>query len=104
MAPISNPKYLEQKRLETSKLMIENGKKLHIDYVLSEVEALEYLECLNETTEEITAMQRRLERTILELLNLVEPEEQDRMSRDFSRFKVDIKQTFTLLRKQEVNR
>ena len=42
---------------------------------------------------------------IFELLSFVELDEQDQMSRDFSRLKIDIKRTFTLLRKQvkEVN-
>ena len=94
----------EQKRLETSKLMIENDIKLHIDYMLSEIEASDDLESLNETTEDIRAMQQRLEPIILEL-NFVELDEQDRMSRDLSQLKIDIKRTFTLLKKQvkEVN-
>ena len=90
----------EQKRLETSKLMIENDIKRHIDYLLSEIEASDDLENLNETTEDIGAMQQRLEPIVLELLSFVELGEQDRMSRDFSRLKIDIKRTFTLLRKQ----
>ena len=96
----------EQKRLETSKLMIENDIKIHIDYMLSKIEASDDLESLNETTEDIRAMQQRLEPIIiLELLNFVELDEQDQISRDFSRLKIDIKRDFTLLRKQvkEVN-
>ena len=89
----------EQKRLETSKLMIEIDINLHIDYRLSEIEASD-LESWNETTEDIRAMQQRLESIILGLLNFVELDEQDRMSRDFSRLKIDIEKTFTLLRKQ----
>ena len=93
----------EQKRLETSKLMIENDIELHIDYRLSEIEASDDLESLNERTEDIRAMQQRLEPIILELLNFVELDEQDRMSRDSSRLKIDIERTFTLLRKQVKN-
>ena len=96
----------EQKPLETSKLMVENNIKLHIDYLLSEIEALDDLEILNETTEDKRAIQQRVEPIILELLNVVELDEQDRMSRHFSRLKMDIKRTFTLLRKhvKEVNK
>ena len=95
----------EQKRLETSKLMIENDIKLHIDYMLSEIEASDDLESLNEMKEDIRAMQQKLEFIIFELLNFVELDEQDQMSRDFIRLKIDIKRTFTLIRKQvkEVN-
>ena len=73
--------------------------------MLSEIEASDDLESLNETTEDTRAMQQRLEPIILELLNFVELDEQDRMFRDFGRLKIDIKRTFTLLRKQvkEVN-
>ena len=95
----------EQKRLETSKLIIENDIKLHIDYMLSEIEASDDLEKLNELKEDIRAMQQRLEPVIFELLNFVELDEQDQMSKDFSRLKIDIERTFTLLSKQikEVN-
>ena len=95
----------EEKRLETSKLMIENDIMLHIDYMLSEIEASDDLESLNEMKEDIRAMQQKLETIIFELLNFVELDEQDQMSRDFSRLKIDIKRTFTLLREQvkEVN-
>ena len=95
----------EQNRLETSKLMIENDIKLHIDYMLSEIEASDDLESLNEMKEDIRAMQQKLESIIFELLNFVELDEQDQMSRDFSRLKIDIKRTLTLIRKQvkEVN-
>ena len=65
----------EQKRLETSKLMIENDIKRHIDYLLSEIEASDDLESLNETTEDIGAMQQRLEPIVLELLSFVELDE-----------------------------
>ena len=63
------------------------------------------MESLNEMKEDIRAMQQKLEPIIFELLNFVELDEQDQMSRDFSRLKKDIKRTFTLLRKQvkEVN-
>ena len=90
----------ELKRLETSKLMIENDIKLYVDYMLSKIEASDNLESLNEMKEDIRAMQQRLEPKIFELLNLVELDEQDQMSRDFSRLKMVIKRTFTLLRKQ----
>ena len=95
----------EQKQLETSKLMIENDIKLRTDYMLSEIEASDDLECLNEMKEDRRVMQQRLEPIIFELLNFVELDEQDQMSRDSSRLKIDIKRTFTLLRKQvkEVN-
>ena len=94
----------EQKRLETSKLMIEKDIKLHIDYMLSEIEASDNLESLNEMKEDIRAMQQRLEPIIFDLLNFLELDEHDQMSRDFSRLKIDIKRTFTLLRKvKEVN-
>ena len=43
----------EQKRLETSKPMIENDIKLHIDYMFSEIEASDDLESLNEMKEDI---------------------------------------------------
>ena len=88
----------EQTRLETSKIMIENDIKLHIDYMLSEIEAPDDVESLKETTEDIRAMQQRLEPIILELLNFVELDEPDRMSGDYSRLKIDIKRTFTLLK------
>ena len=73
--------------------------------MLSEIEASDDLEKLNEMKEDIRAMQQRLDPIIFELLNFVELDEQDQMSRDFSRLKIDIKRTFTLLRKQlkEVN-
>ena len=45
-------------------------------------------------------MQQRLEPIILKLLNFIELDEQDWMSRDFSRLKIELKRTFTLLRKQ----
>ena len=85
--------------------MIENDITLPIDYMLSEIEASDDLESLNETTEDIRAMQQRLEPIFLELLNSVELEEQNRMSRDFSRLRIEINRTVTLLRKQvkEVN-
>ena len=85
--------------------MIENDIKLHIDYMLSEIEASDNLESLNEMREDIRAMQQKLQPIIFELLNFVELDEQDQMSRDFNRLKIDIKRTFTLLRKQvkEVN-
>ena len=88
-------KSYEQKRLETSKLMIENDIKLHIDHKLSEIEASDGLESLNEMKKDTRAMQQKLEPIIFELLNFVELDEQDQMSRDFSRLKIDIKRTFT---------
>ena len=85
--------------------MIENDIALHIDYMLSEIEASDDLESLNEMKEDIRPMQQRLEPIIFELLNFVDFDEQDQMSRKFSRLKRDIKRTFTLYRKQvkEVN-
>ena len=39
----------EQKRLETSKLMIENDIKLHTDYHIAAIESSEDIETLDET-------------------------------------------------------
>ena len=46
------PKSNEQKRFETSKLMIENDIKLHTDYLIAAIESSEDFETLEETVNE----------------------------------------------------
>ena len=89
----------EQKRLDTSKLMIENDIKLLIDYFFAAIESSEDIETLEETINEIREMQQKLEPVVIDLISGLEPDEQDIMSREHSRLKMDIKRTLTLFRK-----
>ena len=89
----------EQKRLETSKLMIENDIKLHTDYLIAAIDSSEDIETLEETVNEIREMQQKLEPVVIDLISGLEPDEQDIMSREHSRLKIEIKQTLTLFRK-----
>ena len=89
----------EQKRLETSKLVIENDIKLHTDYLIAAIESSEDIETLEETVIEIREMQQKLEPVVIDLISGLEPDEQDIMSREHTRLKIDIKRTLTLFRK-----
>ena len=88
----------EQKRLETSKLMIENDI-IHTDYLITAIESSEDIETLEETANEIREIQQKLEPVFIDLISGLEPDEQDIMSREHSRLKIEIKQTLTLFRK-----
>ena len=89
----------EQRRLETSKIMIENDIKLHSDYFIAAMESSEDIETIEETVNEIEEMQQKLEPVVLDLISGLEPDEQDIMSREHSRLETDIKLTLTLFRK-----
>ena len=89
----------EQKRLETSKLMIENHIKLHTDYLIAAIESSEDINTLEETINEIREMDQKLEPVVIDLISGLEPDEQDIMSREHSRLTIDIKRTLTLFQK-----
>ena len=72
----------EQKRLETSKLMIENDIKLLTDYFIAAIESSEDIETFEETINEIREMQQKLEPVVIDLISGLEPDEQDIMSRE----------------------
>ena len=88
-----------QKRLETSRFMIENDIKLHTDYLIAAIESSENIETLEETVIEISEMQQMLEPIVIDLISGLELDEQDIMSREYSRLKMDVKRTLTLFRK-----
>ena len=86
----------EQKRLETSKLMIEKDIKLHTDFLNAAIESSEDIETLEETVNEIREIQQKLEPVVIDQISGLETDEQDIMSREQSHLKIDIKRTLTL--------
>ena len=90
----------EQKRLETSKLMIENDIKLHTDFIIAAIESSEDIKTLDETVNEIKEMQQKLEPVVIYIISGLEPDEKDIMSIEHSRLEIDIKQTLTLFQKK----
>ena len=79
--------------------MIENDIKLHTDYLIAAIESSEDIETLEETVNENREMQQKLEPVVIDLISGLEPDEQDIMSREHSRLKIEIKQTLTLFQK-----
>ena len=79
--------------------MIENDIKLHTEYLIAAIVSSEDIETLEETVNEIREMQQKFETVVFDLISGLEPDEQDIMSREHSRLKIDIKRTLTLFRK-----
>ena len=79
--------------------MIEIDTKLQIDYLIAAIESSEVIKTLEETVIEIREMQQKHEPVLFDLISDLEPDEQDIMSREHSRLKINIKRTLTLFQK-----
>ena len=89
----------ENKRLETSKPYHRKWHQTTYWLPYRCYRVLRRYRIFRETVTEIKEMQQRLEAVVIDLISGLEPDEQDNMSREHSRLKIDIKQTLTLFRK-----